>query len=557
MLLRSAARVAISISLALVSACRATRDAHVDRAFLGGRIWTGDEAHPWASAIAVRGGRLEAVGGDEEVRAVCGAGTEVVELGGAFVCPGFIDAHLHFLQTEQLEIDEADSLETIQTKLRDYAASHPDAPWIAGRGWGYAAFPENKPHKRFLDAIVADRPVVLAERDGHMSICNTKALELAGVSRETRDPEHGRIVRDANGDATGELQESSASMVWKLVPEAGDDERYASLLRTFDRAASYGLTSVCQASYSPDGLPALERAVREGAMKLRFYWSVPFEKDATAVDFEHWRSLQSRFPRQLVKFGCAKGFVDGVVDAQTAAMFEPYTTGTNGIANWTQRELDDTAALYDRAGFQILLHAIGDRAIAMALDAYEHVRTVDGPRDSRHRIEHIEVPRLADLPRFRELGVIASTQALFANPDQTTLENYAPLLGPERASIACAFKLFDDAGAVQAFGSDWPVFSLEVLKGIYAAATRRTPEGTPPGGYFPQHCISVEAALRHFTRDAAYACFDEGTKGTLEAGKFADFVVLSRDILDGPPQRLLDTHVVRTVMGGKDTYLAP
>jgi predicted amidohydrolase YtcJ len=193
----------------------------------------------------------------------------------------------------------------------------------------------------------------------------------------------------------------------------------------------------------------------------------------------------------------------------------------------------------------------------MALDAYEHVRAVDGARDSRHRIEHIEVPRLSDLPRFRELGVIASTQALFANPDQTTLENYAPLLGPERASIACAFKLFDDAGAVQAFGSDWPVFSMEVLKGIYSAATRMTPEGTPPGGYFPQHCISVEASLSHFTRDAAYACFDEGTKGTLEAGKFADFVVLSRDILDGLPQRVLDTRVLRTVMGGQDTYLAP
>jgi predicted amidohydrolase YtcJ len=248
--------------------------------------------------------------------------------------------------------------------------------------------------------------------------------------------------------------------------------------------------------------------------------------------------------------------LDGVVDAQTAAMFEPYTTGKNGIAMWKQEELNRTAAMYDQEGFQILLHAIGDKAIAMALDAYEYVQRANGIRDSRHRVEHIEVPRLSDLNRFKQLGVIASTQALFANPDQTTLLNYSPLLGPDRASHANAFKLFDDAGAVQAFGSDWPVFSMEVLKGIYCAATRQTPEGTPPEGYYPQHRITVEAAMHHFTVDSAYASFDEKVKGMLVPGKYADFVVLSENILEPPPTRILKTKVLRTVMGGNDTYIS-
>jgi hypothetical protein len=292
----------------------------------------------------------------------------------------------------------------------------------------------------------------------------------------------------------------------------------------------------------------------EGGLKIRFYRAVTLKKDVTAEDFAYYHSLSKKYPEKLMKFGAAKGFVDGVVDAQTAVMFEPYTTGKNGIANWTQEELNATAVKYDREGFQIMLHAIGDKAIAMALDTYEYVAKTNGPRDRRDRVEHIEVPRLSDLPRFKQLGVIASTQALFANPDKTTLENYSPLLGPDRASHANAFKLFDDAGAVQAFGSDWPVFSMEVLKGIYCAASRKTPEGTPPGGYFPQHRISVEAALHHFTVDAAYASFDEKVKGSLTPGKFADFVVLSENILDPPVERVLKTKVLLTVMGGKDTF---
>ena len=235
-------------------------------------------------------------------------------------------------------------------------------------------------------------------------------------------------------------------------------------------------------------------------------------------------------------------------------MFEPYVGGGTGIPMWEQDDLNKTVALYDKEGFQVLLHAIGDKAINMALNAFEYAAKTNGTTGRRHRVEHGEVPRLSDLPRFRQLGVIASTQALFANPDATVLENYAVLLGPERASHADAFKLYDDAGAVQAFGSDWGVFDFAPLKGIYCAVTRTTPEGTPQGGWYPENRISVAAALRHYTRDGAYASFDEDVRGTLTAGKLADLVVLSKDILAVPPIEITKTKVLLTVMDGRDTY---
>jgi len=213
-------------------------------------------------------------------------------------------------------------------------------------------------------------------------------------------------------------------------------------------------------------------------------------------------------------------------------------------------------ALYDKEGFQVLLHAIGDKAINMALNAFEYAAKTNGTSGRRHRIEHAEVPLLSDLPRFKQLGVIASTQAMFANPDATTLDNFAVLLGPERASHADSFKIYDDAGAVQAFGSDWGVFAFEPLPAIYCVVTRMTPEGTPPGGWYPAGRLSVEAALRHFTRDGAYASFDEDIRGTLSPGKLADLVVLSKNILAIPPTEILNTKVLLTVMGGKDTYRA-
>lgn len=529
-----------------------------DRIFVNGKIWTGEKSRPQAEAMALRGDRLLAVGTNREVRRLSGPGTAVVDLEGRRVVPGFIDSHWHFTASERANLVDSGNVQELQARLRTFAAAHPARDWVAGWGWGYTDFPNRLPEKKYLDQVLPDRPVLVWERDGHMALANSRALELAGVSRATPDPKSGKIERDENGEPTGELKEAAVELVSKLIPPPTGPEYYQALKESMNRAASFGLTSVDNAStgLNADEMQAFERVLGEGDVKLRFYIAEALLTDPGKEQLDRQKQLRETFRGPLLKFGSVKGFLDGTVDARTAAMLEPYVGGGTGIPMMTEEQLKRAVALYDREGFQVMLHAIGDRAIRMALDAYENAARENGTSGRRHRVEHAEAPALVDYPRFEKLGVIASTQALFANPDRTTLENYAVLLGPERASRANAYRLFDVAGARQAFGSDYPVFSMEVLRGIYAAAARKTPEGTPSGGWYPENRITVEAALGHFTRDGAYASFDEREKGTLEAGKLADFVVLSDDILQPPVERVLKTKVLLTVMGGRETYRA-
>jgi predicted amidohydrolase YtcJ len=523
-----------------------------DRAFVNGRLWTGDPARPWATALAVGGDKLIAVGSDADIRRLVTKRTDVVDLKGRFVAPGFNDAHIHFLVVETIDLGQDATVEAIQRHVREYAAAHPKNAWIAGRGWFYGAFPGGLPDRRQLDAAVPDRPAFMTGYDGHTGWANSKALAAAGITRDTPDPDGGVIVRDAAGEPTGALKESAQRLVRRLLPEPTAEERYEGLRRRLREAASYGLTSIQNASFLAEDLVAYERALAEDALTVRVYWAIPFTREP---DMARWKALRAKYTGPRIKFGAAKGFLDGVVESKTAAMFDEYGGGGGkGQLNWTDDDLFRTAALYDREGFQIFFHAIGDRAIDQGLRAYEHAARVNGTSGRRHRIEHIEVPRLADLARFKADGVVASTQAFFANPDQNTLDVYVAALGPERAARAMPFRSIDAAGVRQAFGSDSPVFSMEVLKGMYAAVARMTPEGKPAGGWEPHERIGAEAALRHFTADAAYASFDEDVKGALAPGKLADFVVLSEDILSPPAERLLRAKVLLTVMGGRDTY---
>ncbi len=560
-----------AVLLVVGTALAAAVPPHVDRIFANGRIWTGDDARPSADALAISGDKIVAVGSTADVRALAAADTVVVDLHGRRVVPGFNDAHLHFPGPSigVVDLAGADSLAELQRRIADYAKAHPADRWMVGRGWGYSAFPNGKPDKKYIDAVVPDRPAYITERDGHMGLANSRALAVAGVARATPDPPNGRLVRDANGEPTGELQEAAQDLVERHMPRPSADDTYAAFTQHMDEAASYGLTSVQNASWSPRDQRLALRALSEGTLKLRFRFAVPIlPKDGgapeghalksplTPADIAPYRELRDTFKGPLLKHGAIKGFVDGTVDARTAAMLEPYVGGGTGIPFWDQSDLNATVALYDREGFQVLLHAVGDKAIRMALDAFEFAAKTNGTSGRRHRIEHVEVPALADLSRFKQLGVIAVTQPMFANPDATTLGNFAVLLGPARASHADAFRIFDDAGAVQAFGSDWPVFTNEPLAAIYCAVTRMTPAGTPAGGWYPEGRVTVETALRHYTRDAAYASFDEAIKGTLSPGKLADLVVLSEDILTIPPAQILKTKVLLTVMGGRDTYRA-
>lgn len=570
--MRLSPKAAIVVVLLASASLPSRAQQHADRVFVNGNIWTEDDAHPNAEALAISGDRLLAVGSNRDIRALASPDTAVVDLHGRLVVPGFQDSHLHFPGPSINEVDlvGADTLQQFQQRIAKFAKAHATLPWIVGAGWGYALFPDQKPDKKYLDAVVSDRPVYVSERDGHMGLANSKALARAGITRDTPDPPNGHIMRRADGQPTGELKEAAQELLTRHIPPRSDDDRYESLLQHMDEAASYGLTAVQEAVLEMTDWPVFEHALAAGKIKLRFRFApliLPneggfprhhkLETPLAAADLARYRQLRDTFRGPVFEFGSIKGFLDGTVDAKTAAMFQPYVGGGTGIPFWEQDDLNRTVALYDQEGFQVMLHAIGDKAINMALNAFEYAAKTNHTSGRRHRIEHVEVPAASDLPRFRQLGVIASTQAMFANPDATVLQNFAVVLGPERAAHADDFKQFDDAGAVQAFGSDWPVFSDQVLPAIYCAVTRMTPEGTPPGGWYPGNRISVAAALRHFTRDGAYASFDENVRGTLTTGRLADFVVLSQNILQVPAPQILRTKVLLTVMGGRDTYRAP
>ncbi len=547
-------------ALLLIPITTQAQSAAPDVIYLNAKIWTGEAPRPGIEAIAVRGDRIVAIGTSVRVRARATTTTRIVDLRGRRVVPGFNDAHWHLPSRGQADLADAGSVAEVQKRLRAYAQSLPPTVWLLGRGWSASDFPDNQPHRKYLDELFPDRPVLLRDRDGHQALVNSKALALSGVTTTTPDPERGQIDHDPAGELTGVFKESAASLVSKLVPAVSAAEVAASLESEMTKAASFGLTSLQEASAGdPSGatFDAMQQALVRGTMRVRFRVSVPFAHDATPAQIARLVALRDASKSPLLSYGIAKGMLDGTVDAKTAAMLEPYVGGGTGLPFWQAPALKDAVAAYDKAGLQIELHAIGDRAVRMALDAYAHAQKVNGTSGRRHRIEHIEVPSLVDLPRFKQLGVIASTQAIFASPDATTLHNYAPLLGPARASHSNAFKLFDDAGAVQAFGSDYPVFPMDVMRGIATAVTRTMPDGTPSGGWYPQHRISVEAALRHFTRDAAYASFAEREKGTLAVGKYADFVVLSDDVLAVPPAQLFKTKVLLTVMGGRETWRDP
>jgi predicted amidohydrolase YtcJ len=538
----------------------AERAGRADRIFVGGVVWTGDPARPAAEALAVRGATILAVGTTAEIRKLSGKGTDVVELRGRRVVPGFVDGHLHLqgggFALDQLRLDDDFTLEAVSKRVREWARANPQKPWVTGDGWTYAAFPGGLPTRAQLDALVPDRPAFLGSYDGHSAWANSMALRLAGVTRATADPPGGTIVRDAGGEPTGALKESAMSLVDAVVPKPQAFEREQAWKKAVRQAAAWGLTGVQEAGIDEGQLPVLA-SVLEREPKLRVYAALPIERNPTPEALARQDALRKRYANGLLRVTSIKGYVDGVVEARTAVMFEPYPGGGTGLPNFTQEELDRAVAAYDAAGWQVLLHAIGDRGIDMALTAFERAARANGTSGRRHRVEHVENPRPADLPRFKAGGIIASTQAMFPYPNQNHLGVYVPTLGPERAKRALAFKSIDDAGAVQAFGSDWPVFTAEVVRGIACAVTRTTIEGTPAGGWEPSQRLAPEAALRHFTRDAAYAVQAEKTTGVLAAGMAADFVVLSQDLLAVPPERIHATKVLLTVLGGQDTYRAP
>jgi len=541
--------------------CSGERPATADTVIVNARVYTVSAATPWAEAVAVREGRILAVGSAKDVSRHVSKATKVIDAGGRLVLPGIADSHVHFvsgsLNLANIDLAGAKTLEEIQGRIRTYVQANPQAGWVQGRGWMYPAFPGNMPHKKFLDEIVSDRPAYMRCADGHSSWVNSKALALAGITRDTKDPEDGRIVRDETGEPTGALLESAAHLVSKLIPEPNAEEKLAAIRQGLKEAARLGVVRVHGLGGEFEDLALFEKLRDEGALTVRM--TIAMWVDApgpTDKDWKAYEDTRARCHDEWLAVDGIKLMLDGVIDSGTGAMLDPYEgqKENKGKLFWEPEAYKTAVAAFNAKGLQVSTHSIGDAAIRLSLDAYEEGQRAAGNPDVRNKIEHAEDIAASDIARFGRLGVIGSFQPLHANPEPGWIGSWIKNAGPEREQRAFAWKAVLDGGGRLAFGSDWPVVTISPWPGIQVAVTRQDLGGKPEGGWLPQHRVSLADAIYAYTMGGAYAMHREKDEGSIEAGKLADLILVSQNIFDVDPHRIAGTKVLLTMVGGKIVF---
>lgn len=525
-----------------------------DLVLTNGVIHTVDPRLGQVEALAISQGKIAAVGTAEEIEHWVGPNTRVIDLEGRFVMPGFNDAHVHFGSGGQgllsVNVEGTRSLNEFQERIRARLGEFEPGEWVTGRGWDHSLWKEQRtPTRADLDAVSTEHPLLFSRVDGHSAVANSLALERAGINRETPNPDGGEIVRDEAGEPTGWLKEKAIDLVSALVPEASRERRKRGLLLALKEAASWGITSIQDNSDWEDFL-ALKELKEEGKLTLRVTEWLPFDAPLARVE-EMRREGGSTDP--WLKTGALKGITDGSGGSLSAAMLEPFANAPDnrGILRYDPGQLKKMVVDRDAAGFQIALHAIGDRANRLVLDAFETARKINERRNARHRIEHAQYVHPDDFPRFTELGVVASMQPCHLLND---LRWTPEILGAARFAEAYAWNSMLRHDAKLAFGTDYPVEPLNPMRNLYASLTREFEAGGPVGGWVPEEKIGIQEALRAYTWGSAYAESEEHRKGTLSPGKFADLVVLSKNVTRAAPQEILATEVLLTLVGGKIVY---
>lgn len=529
-----------------------------DLILVNGTIYTGDTAKPRVEAVAIKGEQIIAIGSSREIRAMARASTKVTDLQGRFAMPGFNDAHIHLANggLAKLAVDLTGSRtlgefqQRVRARLKDYKAGE----WITGRGWDHTIWPVKKfPTRQDLDAVSKDHPMVFTRVDGHVAVTNSLALQKAGVTRDTPDPAGGEIEKAADGEPTGMLKERAQGLVRQHIPSVSAEQRRRALEMALAEAVSRGLTSA-QDNSGWDDFLIYEELKKEGKLPLRITEWLPF--GASVSQLEEMRRRGGTTDPWL-KTGALKGVTDGTLGSRTAAMIEPYADApdTRGIPIIPADRLREMVIERDKAGFQIALHSIGDQANRSSLAAFAAARAANGKRDARHKIEHAQVVHAADFAKYRDNDVIASMQPCHETSDMRWA---GQRLGPERSKGAYAWNTMLKNNIRMAFGSDYPVESLDPLISVYACVTRKMHPDAPPGGptdsWIPEERISVDDCLRTFTQGSAYAEFEEKNKGKIAVGQFADIVVLSADITKIPATQILKTNVLMTFTGGRLVY---
>jgi predicted amidohydrolase YtcJ len=544
--------VLVPVILSILAGC-AQEQPTATLAVTGARIWTGDDAEPWAQAMAIDGERILAVGSDADISRYVTASTELID-GGALVVPGFIDTHVHFLDggeaLESVQLRDVTSREQFRERFADYVTSIEPGEWILGGAWDHESWGGELPTRDWIDDLTPDNPVWVFRLDGHMALANSLALTAAGVDADTPDIPGGEIVRDADGRPTGLLKDNAMNPVFSAVPPPPDARRDRQLRAALDYLAKNGVTTVHDMG-NFGNLAVFRRAQARDALTVRIYAAVPLAE---------WQDLADDVARngrgdEMLTTGFLKGFMDGSLGSHTAAMLEPFTDAPDDRGMLINR-VDDMRAWVtgaDAAGLHVAVHAIGDSAIRDLLDIFLDAAETNGPRDRRFRMEHAQHIHPDDLHRFAAQDIIASMQPYHAIDDGRWAER---VIGPERSATTYAFRSLIDSGARVAFGSDWYVAPASVIEGIHAAVTRRTLDRAHPEGWVPEQKITVEEALRAYTVAGAYASYDEDNRGRLKAGMLADFVVLDRDLTSIDTDAIRGTRILRTVVGGRSVFEA-
>ena len=483
--------------------------------------------------------------------------------------PGFNDAHVHFLMGARnlanLDLAEETTVDGVLRRIGEFSHAYPDRDWLLGRGWFYAVFPNGMPDRALLDRVVPDRPMAIEAYDSHTTWVNTAALRRLGIIDDTPNPPRGEIQRDAAGDATGILKEAAMELVDAVLPRRTIAEDVESLAAAASLAFRHGLTSVQEAGGGRKQFEIYRALRASGRPMVRIRLGLRMEPGLTLADWER-RLLEytaATLPHRgdpWISAGIVKAVADGVIETGTAAMLAPYDglaagqPGALGYPQWEPGELAAAVGVADRGGWQIQVHAIGDGAVRLALDAFEQAAAANGPRDRRHRIEHIETIDAADIPRFGSLGVVASMQPYHADPEPAQLNSYQSKIGAARASRGWPWNSIRRAGGRLAFGSDWPIVSFDPFLGLNSAVNRTTRDGRPAGGWLPQERLTLAEALAGYTSGSAWAAHEDAVKGTLEPGMLADVVVLDRDLFAIPPQEIVSGAVRATIVGGRLVY---
>ena len=547
-------KIAIALSLCAIFSLSATaQTSQADLVVVNANVHTMDSKRPMATSIAVIGNKIVAVGSDVDTKSMIGPKTRVIDAKGKVVTPGFNDAHVHFMETGQqlssVDLRTAKSPEEFVQRIRDFAAKLPKGRWILGGKWDHENWtPNNLPTAAMIDAVTPDNPVFIDRLDGHMALANSLAMKLANVSKETKDVEGGLIVRDASGNPAGVFKDAAMGYVGKVIPEPSFEEKLEAAQAASDHAASLGITSVQDMSAGAD-VGVYQELLRRGTLKARVYGCSPLS------NYNRWKNtgIHYAFGDAMLRVGCLKGYSDGSLGSTTAWFFEPYRDDpkTSGLASDEIPKMPENILAADKAGLQIMIHAIGDRANATVLDNFAKADQANGTRDRRFRIEHAQHLRQEDIKRFGSQKVVASMQPFHIIDDGRWAWKR---LDEKRLKGTYAFHTLLDTGAVLAFGSDSPVAPLNPLLGVYAAVTRRTLDDKNPNGWIPEQKLTVDESVRAFTWGSAYAEFQENVKGAIEVGKLADFVILSDDIFTIDPVNIKKAKVLTTVVDGKVVY---